>query len=257
MGQLNAIVTYNEKLNDEYHVMRVRPIEGEINDFIPGQYAELGVPDPRAESADSNQKMVRRLYSIASPNTIKDYLEFYIINVKDGLVSPHIISKKEGERIYLNPKINGKFGGNFEQDATGKDVICIATGTGLAPFLSMFKSFKNHLPWKSFTIIHCARFIRDLGYKEELEAYDKKYSNFFYIPTVTRETKESGWNGLTGRVGELLKRGDYENTTGIQISPDTTNILICGGKDMVQDLVTQLTEQGFTKGYNLFFERYW
>ena len=82
MKQLNAVVTYNEKLNDEYHVMRIKPIEGEISDFTPGQYAELGIPDPRLDPAVADQKMVRRLYSIASPNTIKDYLEFYIVSVK-------------------------------------------------------------------------------------------------------------------------------------------------------------------------------
>ena len=263
MGLLNATVIYNKKLNDEYHILRVQPRKGEISDFMPGQYAELGILDPSMKATDPNQKVIRRLYSIASPNSIKDYLEFYVVAVKDGLVSPRITTKKEGDLVYLNPQISGKFGNNLEVISKEKDVICIATGTGLAPYISMFKSFENNPPWKSFTIVHGVRFSRDLGYRDELETYVKKYNNFFYLPTVTRETlEENGWYGLNGRVGMVIKRGDYENLTGLQISPRTTVAMICGGKDMVEDLVKQFTDRGFSKGTatapgNLFFERYW
>ena len=257
----NATLIYRYDYNKELAVFRVLPDEPHP-EFVPGQYAELAIIRP--ETA----KLERRSYSIASVPG-ESYLEFYIVLVKDGQITPQLWELKEGDRLWCGPKIKGKF--TLEDVPKNKDLIMVATGTGLAPFMSMLRQEDQRYtdqnsgerPWDRVLLIHGARLSRDLGYLAELQELQARTAWFSYLPTLTRESA-SHWSGATGRV-----QGLFENHSNLinqklsaPISVEKTHVLICGNPQMIEDLEKILNLQGLflhkkkTPG-NIHVERYW
>ena len=81
---------------------------------------------------------------------------------------------------------------------------------------------------------------KDLFLHEEFQQLAKKYANFTYIPTLTREK----WKGATGRVQAHLP-ADVENKT----------FYICGLKELVLETKEVLLKKGAALKH-IKFERY-
>ncbi len=253
----NASLIERVDLSDELAVFKIRPDVGPLPPFMPGQYAELAIiPEGFAEGT----KLTRRSYSIASPPSITDQLELYIVRVQGGEVTPLLWEIPVGGRLWLGPKIKGKF--TLEEVPTGKDLVMVSTGTGLAPFLSMLRQHAANPPWRKMVLVHGARYQCDLGYREELTAAAEKYPWFHYLPALTREPIDSNWKGLRGRVQTLFTDGAVEAALGEPLSAEMTHILLCGNPQMIDDIQLLLGERGLhphkkkTPG-NVHVERYW
>ena len=258
----NATLVYRKDLNPELSIIRVKPDEGVVPEFAPGQYAELAIPDeePQAEDAPK-KKMVRRSYSIASAPKVKDALEFYVVLVEDGALTPKLWDLKVGDRLWLGPKIKGKF--TIDPMPKGSDAIMVSTGTGLAPFLSMLEEFKEDAPWNRIVLIHGVRLAQDLGYKEDLEKIAEANPNVIYIPMCTREPEDSSWAGPRGRVNKIFESSEaFEKASGIPLDPEKCHVFLCGNPAMIDTVQEQLEGQGFKPHKkkdpgNIHFERYW
>lgn len=254
----NASLVARVDLSDELAIFRIRPDVAPLPEFVPGQYAELAIiPDSAPEGA----KLVRRSYSIASPPSITDELELYIVRVPDGEVTPLLWKIPVGGRLWLGPKIKGKF--TLEEVPSGKDLVMVSTGTGLAPFLSMLRQHGDCPPWRKLVLVHGARYQCDLGYREELTSAATRYPWFSYLPALTREPEGSDWSGLRGRVQTLFSRdGAVERALGEPLSAEMSHILLCGNPQMIDDIQLLLGERGLhphkkkTPG-NVHVERYW
>ncbi|MCB2211245.1 hypothetical protein KQI52_03930 [bacterium] len=144
-------------------------------------------------------------------------------------------------------------------------LIFIATGTGLAPYMSMLRDNEgSDPPWASATLLHSVRHAEDLAYRDELDALATLDGfRFRYIPTVTRPRPETGWTGHIGRLQPLLEANRYaELTNGRSIRPEDTHIYLCGNPEMIQSLRETFEAQGFVRHTsntpgNLHFESYW
>ncbi len=144
-------------------------------------------------------------------------------------------------------------------------LIFIATGTGLAPYMSMLRDSEGSDPsWASATLLHSVRHAEDLAYRDELAALAALDGfRFTYIPTVTRPRPEAGWTGHVGRLQPLLEPDRYaELTNGRSIRPEDTHIYLCGNPEMIQSLREMFEAQGFTRHTtntpgNFHFESYW
>ncbi len=251
----NAVVTYREDLNDELSIFRVRPVEGALPPFAAGQYAELALTGAGAEG----QKVERRSYSIASPPSSAEELEFYIVKVQHGYLTPHLFRLSVGAPIWLGPKIKGKF--TLEEVPPGKVLVMVATGTGLAPFLAMLREHHENPPWRKMAIIHGARYERDLGYRKELEDWEAKCPWFSYIPALTRDEENTAWTGHRGRVQTIFDSGLLEEKLGEPLSMDV-HFLLCGNPQMIDDVQALLESKGFQLHKkkapgNIHVERYW
>ncbi len=258
----NAELLSREDLTSELAVFRIKPIDWELPEFMPGQYGELALPHIVSVQAPG-EKVIRRSYSIASRGNSKDELEFYIVCVQGGALTPHLWKLTPGDKLWLGPKIKGKF--TLEEVPPGSDVVMVATGTGLAPFLSMLRTHAENPPWHRLVIVHGARIAADLGYREELENAQKKYPWFRYLPALTRHDPASGivWDGLQGRVQTLFSNGHVSEALGCPISKDRTHVMLCGNPQMIDDIEGLLAaEHGLlphkkkTPG-NIHVERYW
>lgn len=258
--QVNAQISARQDLNEELAIFRVKPEGWTLPEFKPGQYAELALIDP-----DSEAKTERRSYSIASAPSVNDSLanelEFYVVRVEGGYLTPRLFNLQVGDKIWLGPKIKGKF--TLESVPAGKDLVMLSTGTGLAPFLSMLREHElKEKPWRSVCIIHGARLEKDLGYRAELEARERDYPWFKYIPSLTRDLDNTAWQGPRGRVQQIIQSGLLEQRLGRALSVEDTHFLLCGNPQMIDEVELLLGEKGFRKHSkkepgNVHVERYW
>ena len=171
----NAAVIGREEINPQLLVLRVQP-DTAMFDFKPGQFGVLGLlgSEPRVPEAASEEivpepdKMIRRAYSIASSSVERRYVEFYLTLITSGQLTPRLFALKHGSPLFLGPKASGVF--TLDRVPPGKAVVFIATGTGLAPYISMLRTMLVNETQRRFVVLHGARFGWDLGYRGELES---------------------------------------------------------------------------------------
>lgn len=251
----NASIIERENINPELMILKIRPDSGVITPFEPGQYGEIALPE-----LIKSVKLERRAYSIASAKNTTDHYEFYLVCVPDGAVTSRLWELSKGDRVWLGPKVKGKF--TLEPVPADSDIIAIATGTGLAPFVSMYRSYRGTNRWRSFTILHGVRHTRDLGYADQFNQWAAEDSSFFYIPTVTRAAAEDNWSGHAGRVNTVFEDGTYEKVTGRPFGPTRCQVFLCGNPAMIDSMELFLLGRGFKLHSKkdpgqIHLERYW
>lgn len=266
---LNATLLERRDLTDELAIFRIQPDSGQVAPFLPGQYTSLGLMETEEEAAarpsrtgrPTRPKLILRAYSIASSPKVRDYLEFFLVLVKEGALTPKLWRLREGDRLYVSPKITGKF--TLEKVPPGRDLVMVATGTGLAPYVSMLHTYRDTGLWRRAVVIHGTRLAADLAYRQELEQIAREDKSVVYIPTVTREPEGSPWQGMRGRVNTLIDPDRYHELVGSPLTPDQCHVFLCGNPDMIDQVAANLQQRGFVPRDrenphgNIHFERYW
>ena len=263
----NATVIGREEINPQLVILRVRP-DKEMFDFRPGQFAVLGLQGgaPRVAAAAPEDvptepdKLIRRAYSIASSSLEKRYVEFYLTLITSGQLTPRLFALKHGDRVFLGPKASGIF--TLDKVAPEKAAILIATGTGLAPYISMLRTMLVSDAQRRFVVLHGARYSYDLGYRGELESLARLRPNFTYIPSITRPDQDPHFYGHTGRIQTLVEQGVLEKESGVALDPARAEVFLCGNPDMVSIVKLMLEKKGFAaKGgagpVTIHVEEYW
>lgn len=246
----NATLVGREEVNAQLLIMRVQP-DDSLFDFKPGQFAVLGVlgREARVPEADDEEpaavpeKMIRRAYSIASTNLEKRYAEFYVTLITSGQLTPRLFGLPYGARLFLGPKASGLF--TLDRVAPGKAVLLVATGTGLAPYMSMLRTMLVTDAHRPVIVLHGARYSWDLGYRAELESLARLRRNFTYIPSITRPHEDPHFRGSVGRVQALLDKGVVELLSGVPLDPDRMDVFLCGNPDMIGSAKEMLVARGF------------
>jgi ferredoxin--NADP+ reductase len=289
----NATITYFEPTHSDLWVLRVKPDRGEIS-HLPGQYASLGLgyweariddaEDPRLD--EQWEKLVRRSYSISSRMFDEhgylsgvedvDELEFYIVLVPptpDNVpgLTPRLALKRPGDRIYLGPKVAGRYTLTPVTDPMST-VLFFSTGTGEAPHNAMVVELlrKGHRgPILSAVSV---RQWADLGYVDQHRELEARYANYQYVALPTREPDVP-----KRYIQSLISEGTLEGEYGISLDPDHTHVFLCGNPSMIglpeevdgverypetTGVVELLAAKGFTLDHrkqrgNIHFEEYW
>ena len=267
--KLNAIVTLRDEISPWLMILRVEADGWVLPDFAPGQFAVIGLPgsasrcmlsEPEDPPTDPN-KMIRRAYSIASSSLAREFMEFYVALVTTGALTPRLFDLKIGDRIWLGPKITGMF--TFDQVPPEANVVMIATGTGLAPYMSMLSTHLMCGAPRRVAVLHGARHSWDLGYRSQLMTLQHLCGNFLYQPVISRPQEEPApWVGATGYVQELWKGGALDQTWGFHPTPESTHIFLCGAPAMIDETEAMLQGEGFKEhskkeAGQIHVERYW
>jgi ferredoxin/flavodoxin---NADP+ reductase len=263
----NAVVVGREEINPQLLILRVQP-DAPLFDFIPGQFGVLGllgrearVPEAaREDVAPEPDKLIRRAYSIASASVERRYLEFYLTLITSGQLTPRLFALQHGGRLFLGPKATGVF--TLDRVPPAKAVILVATGTGLAPYLSMLRTMLVHDTQRRFVVLHGARFSWDLGYRAELESLARLRRNFTYLPSITRPEEDPHFRGHSGRIQTLLESGLVEKESGVPLDPALADVFLCGNPDMVATVKALLAAKGFKPDHGkgigtIHVEEYW
>ncbi len=213
--------------------------------FRSGEFVLLGLP--------GEGRPLLRAYSIASPAWGEE-LEFLSIKVTDGPLTSRLQQVRPGDELFLGRKPTG----TLVTDALlpGKRLFMFATGTGLAPFMSLARDPDVYDLFSQIVLVHSVRRVSDLAYRSELEAQlagdplvqDQALLQFSYVPTVTREAFPMG-----KRIGAMIDDGSLF-TPAIagprRLDPETDRVMMCGSMDMIREMSAQLETLGFREGSN-------
>lgn len=268
MPELNAIITQRKDIAPGLMIIRVAPLGWELPAFRAGQFAVLGLPGdaPRSDTALADEgtgpgAFHRRAYSIASSSKDREFLEFYIVEVASGALTPRLFALQPGDRLWLGPKLTGLF--TLDEVAPDRNLAFIATGTGLAPYMSMLRTHLQSDPQRRFAVIHGARFSQDLGYREELFHLQRDFEHFSYLPVLSRPGGGTyPWQGATGHLQDFWATRPLEKAWGFHPTPADTDFFLCGNPSMVEALTKLLGTEGFTEHSKktpgqIHFEKYW
>ncbi|MDQ6723851.1 MAG: FAD-binding oxidoreductase [Thermoproteota archaeon] len=259
-----ATISYIRVLKEDLAIFRVKPNEGQVPDFKPGQFVTLGVNVP------SEKKIIRRAYSIASPPQQKKHFELIIRWVKKpvpGRITTQVFDKREGDEI-LWVKPTGIFTINEKMTADIPDnrrLVLVGGGTGLAPFLSYSLYLKALGSKREIIVLHGASYVDELSYKDlltelEEESIDKGKDawNFRYRASISRpqEWFNRSWQGQKGRVESFLRPKPGKNTSpleeliGESVTPENTSFYVCGWQGTVDGVLDYLVPKGFVTERN-------
>lgn len=217
------------------HLKIIEPPEGIA--FKSGQYVQLEVPKYKRTSGPEY-----RAYSISSDADQHDRLELVITRVPEGAVTTYVHEYlKEGEEM----RATGPYGSFYLRDSN-RDILLIATGSGMAPIKSMLHQIANHGIQRNVTFFFGARTKEDLYYDEQLRRWESELPRFTYVPTLSRPAPEDRWEGEKGRVTDLIQKYFTETNA---------DVYICGAPTMVESCVELLTKKGVPEE-RIYFDKF-
>ena len=211
--------------------------------FMNGQFTMIGL--------EVEGKPLLRAYSMVSTN-YEDKLEFFSIKVPDGPLTSRLQHIREGDRILVGKKPVGTL--VLDNLTPGQRLYLLATGTGLAPFMSIIRDPETYERFEKVVLVHGCRQIAELAYGETItqalpgDEYlgELIREQLIYYPTVTREPFEH-----RGRLTDLITSGQFFRDVGLpEFSPEHDRVMLCGSPQMLADMKAMLEERGFHEGAN-------
>ena len=142
-----------------------------------------------------------------------------------------------------------------------QDLWLLATGTGLAPFISMLQDFDTWTKYQNINLVYSVRTASELAYVERIqeiaESFGEGHTGFKFIPIITRDPNAA----LHDRLPVLIENGELETYAGLNFNVETSHIMLCGNPQMVEDTKEALKARGLIMNRrgegNIAVENYW
>lgn len=205
-------------MQDQLEVRAVRAIGREVFElqldragmaFVPGDCLALYAADGRTS----------RPYSLAS-GTEEDIFRLVIRRMAGGDVSPYLSERKPGDAVRISPPFGWFRPG---EHAAERPFVFVATGTGIAPFLSHFRSRPQ-----------ARRGLCLYGVRQFEDAVDPDWlaRQCDFRLAVSREQKRGFHHGrVTDLLADVPMNGD-------------TDYYLCGLDAMIDDVTAKLEARG-------------
>ena len=206
----------------------VRVPEGEKFDFLPGSYVQIDVPRYDIKFTDMevddkfrdewdkykmwgltcrNDEETFRAYSMANYPAEGNIIMLNIriatppfdrstgtwaAGIKPGICSSYIFTRKPGDKVTLS----GPYGDFHIQD-TGREMIYIGGGAGMAPLRShLMHLFRTlHTTDRKISYWYGARSRREIFYEEDFRAIERDFPNFKFNIALSDPQPEDNWTG--------------------------------------------------------------
>lgn len=199
--------------------------------FKNGEFAMIGL--------DAEPRPIFRAYSIVSTN-YDDYLEFFSIKVPDGPLTSRLQHIRPGDEILIKPKTTGSLVTDYLIPKPG--LVMLATGTGIAPFVSIARDPATYERFEAVYLFHTVRESAELGYLDSMRELEKEYAEsmmpFKYVETVTRQPY-----CRQGRFWDHLN--DYF-PYGLQ--KEAHGVMVCGSPELNKQCREMFTGMGWLEG---------
>lgn len=156
-------------------------------DFLPGQYIDVIGSDG-----------LRRSYSIANAPRADKQVELHIREVQDGAMSQYWFQQAKVNDLL---RLRGPLGTFFLRGQAGKDLVLLATGTGIAPVKAILEGLAgapaDGQP-RSVTVYWGGR------HREDLYWQPPDVPGLRFVPVLSRA--DARWDGARGHVQDAMLR---------------------------------------------------
>ena len=209
--------------------------------FQSGQFTLLGLM--------VDGRPLLRPYSMASA-PYDEALEFLSIKTANGPLTSRLRHIAPGAAVLIGRKPTG----TLVQDSLlpGRTLYLFATGTGLAPFLSLIKDPDVYARFDRVVLTHTSRLVSELVHAEHILQELPRHEllgemvreRLIYYPSVTGEPFRT-----PGRITALIESGKMGTDLGLPpLDPATDRAMICGSTALLADLGVLLVRRGFREG---------
>ena len=204
--------------------------------FENGQFIMIGI--------EVDGKPLMRAYSIASAN-YEEHMEFFSIKVQDGPLTSRLQKIQVGDKLLCSTKPTGTL--LVDALTPAKHLYLLATGTGLAPFMSVIKDPAVYERFDKVILTHGVREVSELAYQDVINELpeneffgDMVKGKLLYYPSVTREDFKT-----QGRLTDALTSGKLSEAFGLPpINVEDDRFMLCGSPSMLKDFCEILDERG-------------
>jgi ferredoxin/flavodoxin---NADP+ reductase len=224
-------------------------VDASVEPFEAGQFGRLGLL--------INNELVARSYSFVNPPQ-ETHLEFYSITVPGGLLSNRLAQLEPGDTLWVSRRAAGFL--TLSQIQEAPNLWLLSTGTAIGPFLSILKTEEVWQRFSRIVLAHSVRTAQELTYQHIIQGICEQHpKQFTMLPLVSREEYQGT---IHGRITTAIADGRLEKTTGLTITPESSQVMLCGNPDMVRDTTALLKERGLTENRRrspgqISVERYW
>lgn len=211
--------------------------------FGAGQFAMIGLV--------VNGKPLVRAYSMVSAPW-EEHLEFLSIKVQHGPLTSRLQHIRPGDGVLIGKKATGTLVN--DNLLPGGVLWLFATGTGLAPFMSLIREPETYDRFDRIILVHTVRQAAELAYRELISKDLPEHEllgelvreKLTYWPCVTREAFET-----QARITTLIETGALTARFGLPpLSPERDRAMLCGSEAMNADVRALLEARGFVEGSN-------
>lgn len=219
--QFTAKLSDKKVLNRKFIQYRFELVEPHSFAFVAGQYISFPV----------SEKGERRSYSICSTPALDHGFEVLVD------VTPNGLGVKFFERLQFGDEIKalgplGRF--VIQDDPTEKGLVCIATGSGIAPFRGVIMDLlHDKKDTRDITLYWGLRHVEDLTWQDEFQTLAESFPNFHFHPVLSQAPQE--WPLCRGRVTDCLN---------VHALPAEAGYYLCGNAMMIQDVKANLEQKG-------------
>jgi CDP-4-dehydro-6-deoxyglucose reductase len=228
MDVFRAEVSRIRTLTHDVREIDLRLIEPKEIQFKAGQFVSFEVP------SGGRVPVVTRPYSIASPPASSNHITLVFNLVTGGPGSTYLFGLREGDKTQFKGPA-----GSFYLREDGRDLLLVATGTGIAPLRSMLLTELARDSGRQVQVIWGLRSQRDLYYQEEFSELSRLHHRFFALTTLSRP--EPGWTGPVGRVTTLVEK----DVTSVK----NFSVYLCGNGGMITEVAAILNAKGLCPIY--------
>ncbi len=219
-------------------------LNGETVEFESGKYVQLVIP-PYNKIKGTTQ----RAYSMSSCPSTTTRIEVLVRLVPGGIATTYV---HEFLKVGQGMQLVGPFG-DFKRTEGNSVMLCIAGGSGMAPFKSMLydmleKGERNREVWYFFG----ARTTRDMFYLDEMKELESKLPNYHFVPALSEPEEGDGWDGPTGLITEVL---DTYLKNHIDSEGKKLEGYLCGSPGMIDACNRVMNDNGIIQE-NIYYDKF-
>jgi ferredoxin-NADP reductase len=195
------IITNKYQEVEDTFIFNVKPKDGEIFDFSPGQYTFI--KNPLYEKPDEEHP-----FSIASSPRNKEYLEFCIKVY--GNWTKALSTLQSGDTLQIaEPR------GNFIWENTIQHPVFLLGGIGISPIMSMLRTLAPDArdSLQNVTMLYGNRTPETIAYKKELTELQSILPNFKIVDIFSHLPENHSWNGYRGFITQEIIKNEVDFNT--------------------------------------------
>ncbi len=236
--EYRGVVEEIRDLTHDIKELRIKLIDPETIEFLPGQYIQLEAP-----AYGKNSQPVFRAYSMSNAPSDAAHVETIVRLVPGGICTTWVFTLlKEGDEV----SFTGPFG-DFRLSDSDSEMVWIAGGSGMAPFWSILRYMQNNGIARKCTYFFGAVRQKDMFFMDQMQRMERELEWFRFVPALSGPEQPDAWDGEIGLITEVVAR-HVENNSDVEA-------YLCGSPGMIDASMEVLRDKGVPEG-RIFYDKF-